>query len=592
MHVEYYLMKFKLLGKNLGVIILANLLMGCASQVTPSGEAKAQDNPKEPINNHSPPLSSPNVESFSSQQEEYFYKILVGEIAAQRAQTALAVQYFYEVSEYIQDPNLAERAARIALEAQNYSLAVKAARLWVKLAPKDPQAYQVLSGMLLHEQHTEEAVQQLETMLDNMKGESQEKLETIALFIEQHKDRKYALELMEKLVSKRQNDPIALLTYARLLIHVNLFDKALQRLQQLLKIAPDHDQGVPLYAYVLDKQDQTGQALQWLNTGLLKHPEKYEWRLVYARMLAKTEQFDKAIEQYLQLLSQSSDKADILYALGVLSLQTEQLSTAKNYFLELLKLGDREDTAYYYLGQIFEMEKDLSQALSWYRKIEGGVHYLNAQARIAMILVEQEHLDQALEHLHNIRTDNEKDVLKLLQFEAELLIDQKQYERAIDTYNRALTQAPDDTELLYMRALLAEQMGRMDQLEQDLRHILAIDPNHIQALNALGYSLADTTDRYQEAYDLVKRAFELRPDDYYVLDSMGWVLHKMGKHQEAITYLQKALTKKSDPEISAHLGEVLWANGDKEKAKKIWEDALKEFPEDEKLRDVVNRFLP
>ena len=591
MRVEHDRMKFKLLGKNLGVIILANLLMGCANQVTPSGEAKAQENPKE-LQNHSPPLEGSSKNTFSSKQEEYLYKILVGEIAAQRGQTALAIEYFYDVAEYTQDPNLAERATRIALDAQNYSLAVKAARLWVKFAPKDPQAYQMLSGMLLHEQRTEEAVQQLEAMLDNMKGESQEKLETIALFVEQHKDRKYALELMEKLVSKRQNDPIALLTYARLLIHVNSFDKAVERLKQLLKVAPEHDQGVPLYAYVLDKQDHTDQALQWLHTSLLKHPEKYEWRLVYARMLAKTEQFDKAIEQYLQLLPQASDKADILYALGVLSLQTEQLSTAKNYFLELLKIGEREDTAYYYLGQIFEMEKDLDQALSWYKKIEGNVHYLNAQARIAMILVEQGHLDQALEHLHNIRTENEEDSLKLLQFEAELLIDQKQYERAMDTYNRALTQAPDNTELLYMRALLAEQMGQMDQLEQDLRHILAIDPNHIQALNALGYSLADTTDRYQEAYELVSKAFKLRPDDYYVLDSMGWVLHKMGRHQEASVFLQRALAKKNDPEISAHLGEVLWANGEKEKAKKVWEDALKEFPEDEKLRDVVNRFLP
>jgi len=585
-------MKLKSLGKNLGVIIFANLLMGCASQVTQLGEAEAQEAQKESKASLNSSPSHSKVVPFISRKQEYFYKVLVAEVAAQRGQAQLAAQNFYEVAQSLRDPDLAERATRTALHAQDYTLAAKAARLWVALAPKNPHAYQILSGILLRQKRTEEAVEQLEAMLDNMKGDSQEKLETIALFIEQQKDQTHALELMEKLVNKRQHDPVALLTYARLLIHVDLLDKALPLLQQLLKIIPDHDQGVPLYAYVLDKQNKTEQALQWLQTALLKHPQKHEWRLVYARMLANTEDLEKAIEQFHQLLSQYPDKADILYALGVLSLQTEQLQAAKSYFMDLLKTGERMDTAYYYLGQIFEMEKNLEQALAWYKKIENGPHYLNAQARMAVILVEQGYLEQALEHLHQVRVDNEKDTLKLLQFEAELLIDQKQYERAMETYNRALTQTPDDTDLLYMRALLAEQMGRMDQLEQDLRHILAIDSNHVQALNALGYTLADTTNRYQEAYDLIKKAYQLRPEDYYILDSMGWVLYKMGKYQEALSYLQKAQGRKNDPEIAAHLGEILWVSGKKELAKKVWEEALKAFPEDEKLRDVVTRFLP
>jgi Flp pilus assembly protein TadD len=133
-------------------------------------------------------------------------------------------------------------------------------------------------------------------------------------------------------------------------------------------------------------------------------------------------------------------------------------------------------------------------------------------------------------------------------------------------------------------------MSRIDLMEQDLRRILVKEPDNVQALNALGYTLADETDRYQEAYALVKRALELSPDDFYILDSMGWVMYRLGRHEEAIALLQKAMSLRQDPEIAAHLGEVLWVKGDKEAAKKVWETALQATPEDSRLLDVIKRF--
>ncbi|MDY6992115.1 MAG: tetratricopeptide repeat protein [Pseudomonadota bacterium] len=319
---------------------------------------------------------------------------------------------------------------------------------------------------------------------------------------------------------------------------------------------------------------------------------KQEWRLMYARMLANAQQFTQAIEQFQWLLPNYPDKADILYALGILSLQTEQLKTAKEYFKKLVHSEERLNTAYYYLGQIAETEDNLAQALSWYQKVDDGSNYLNAQARIALILVEQGQLDKALRHLHMVPVDNDEEALILTQFEAELLIEKQYYKRAMAVYNRALADEPDNVELLYMRALLAEKMGAITQLEQDLRRVLALEPDNVQALNALGYTLADHTQRYQEAYELIKQALSLRPNDYYILDSMGWVLYRMGHYAQAIKYLQKALEQQFDPEVSAHLGEILWNSGDREAAEAIWNKALEAFPDNPKLLEVIQRFLP
>ncbi len=231
-------------------------------------------------------------------------------------------------------------------------------------------------------------------------------------------------------------------------------------------------------------------------------------------------------------------------------------------------------------------------ALSWYRQVEGGSNYLTAQARIAAIFAKQGQLDKAVEHLQTVPFSNQEEAISMMLLEAELLDEHKRYHQAMETYDRALKLEQDNTDVLYMRAMLYEKMGKVPQLEQDLRRVLELEPNNIDALNALGYSLAEHTERYQEAYNLIKQALLLSPNDYYILDSMGWVLYKMGKYTEAITYLRKAHVLQHDPEVAAHLGEVLWKNGDQQMAKAVWKKALKAFPDDEKLRRVMQRFVP
>jgi len=348
---------------------------------------------------------------------------------------------------------------------------------------------------------------------------------------------------------------------------------------------------VPLYAYLLDKQGKHSLALKWLKEALDKFPQQQEWRLMYARMLVDAEQFEESIKQFKLLSQDSQQKADILYALGVLSLQIKDNSAAKKYFMALLDSGQKVNTARYYLGQIAQDAKDLQKAIYWYKQIDGGSNYLNAHARIALILAEQGELDKAIEHLRSLHAERQDEIINLMLLEAELLTDQKQYRQVMKIYDRVLNSAPDNIEVLYQRAMLHEKMGRIDLLERDLRRLLEIEPENADALNALGYSLTVHTDRYQEAYELIKQALLLSPTDYYILDSMGWVLYKMGQYAEAIAYLRKAQATREDPEMAAHLGEVLWMSGERQAAKEVWEKAQKTFPNDEKLREVIRQFL-
>ena len=281
----------------------------------------------------------------------------------------------------------------------------------------------------------------------------------------------------------------------------------------------------------------------------------------------------------------------MLYWLGNLYLQANRLDDAEMYFKRLVDQDDRYENAKYLLGRIAEERKDFDKASVWYLSVQNGDYAFDAQVRYGMIVSKRKSVDEALTYLRTIKTNNVTQENVLAEAIAELLVSEKRYADAMDVYDKALGDRYN-ADLLYSRAMLAEKMDMLDIAEEDLRTILDKEPDNSQALNALGYTLADRTDRYQEAYDLIKRALTLEPNSYYFLDSMGWVLYRLGRHEEAIDYLRKAMALTQDPEIAAHLGEVLWVDGDKKGARRVWETALKQTPEDAKLIDVIKRFTP
>lgn len=523
--------------------------------------------------------------------EDILYKTLVAEFAGQRGELDVAVENYLELAFLTRDPKYVERATRIAIYARDTAAATEVATLWVELDPLNPDANQVLAVMYLRAGEIEEALEHLEVILDYSHGKLDQKLWMIANMLGREKDRGLVMQVLEHLLENRQKDADALYAFAHVAARMDRPERAIELLEATLELKPDNDNAAMSYISILQKQGKGGEALEWLEATLPKRKDNdFNLRSAYARLLTDAKRFDDARRQFEILSVQAPNNSDVLFALGLLYLQSNRLDEAQLYFKRLVTNNLRSDDANYYLGRINEEKKNFEEAGDWYESVQQGNNQFDAQVRHALILAKLGDLDAARDKLHGISARDETQQTILVQAEGELLIEIHLYDEALAVFDAAIDGKKFNADLLYARAMLAEKMDRFELLEQDLRRILVHEPDNVQALNALGYTLADTTDRYQEAYDLISRALALSSGDFYILDSMGWVLYRLGRLDEAITYLKQAMSIRRDPEIAAHLGEVLWVKGDREAAKEIWETALQETPDDSKLLEVIRRF--
>jgi tetratricopeptide (TPR) repeat protein len=518
------------------------------------------------------------------------YQLLVGEVSAQRGELEMSAHAYQQAAAFTRDLRLARRATQIAVYAQDYTTALKAARLWVELAPEALDARQSLAALLIRQGRADEALAHLEALLKLSRDGSAHGFMLVTNILAREQDRRRALQVMEALMAPRGDDVNALFAYANLAYLVEEYALAGQQIERLLGVQPGLPRALVLKANVLRKQGRDDEALEAYRTALDAMPQDNALRLGYARMLVDMERLPEAREQFRMLGSQLSDNADVAYAEGLLAMQAGDLAQAERHFKHLLTLEQRVDEAAYALGQIAETRGRTDEALRWYRQVSDGNNYLDAIVRSAVLINRQQGLAAARAYLHGIELQTSQQELRLYLVEGELLRDEGAREEAQQVYDAALQQFPDNVELLYARAMNAEGLGRLDLLERDLNAILKQEPDNVQALNALGYTLADRTDRFDEAYDLIRRAYEQRPDDPAIIDSMGWVTYRLGRLDEAEGYLRQALEKHFDAEIAAHLGEVLWVRGRQDEARQIWHDALQRDPGHVLLKQVIERF--
>ncbi len=359
-----------------------------------------------------------------------------------------------------------------------------------------------------------------------------------------------------------------------------------------MQSSPDDLTAVLLYAQTLQSQGKSAEALEHLSAALSRRPDDAGLRVAYGRLLVSAKRYDEAVGEFQRVVDRNPENGEARYALALLLLQTERLDEAEQQLRALATRNTRQTSARFYLGQVAETRGRLDEAISWYRQVEQGEHFVDAQVRLGVLLARQGRLEQAREQLQSVETANARDRVRLYLVEAELLTDAGRPQDALAVHNLALEEFPEDADLLYARAMVAERLDRLDLLEADLRAILSRDPSHVQALNALGYTLADRTDRYAEAYELIAKALAQRPDDYYILDSMGWVLYRLGRPAESIEYLRRAADRSDDAEVAAHLGEVLWVLGQQAEARQVWEAALQRDPGNKRVLEVMRRLAP
>ena len=526
--------------------------------------------------------------------EDILYDILVGEIAGQRGQFDTAVESLGRAAKKTRDPRLAERATRAAVSAKRYEDALLYAQLWVELRPKSEEAHERVASTLMALQRPLQAALHFENMLALAADEKSRGrvYRRVGAVLGRQQDRVAAIEVMRTLVDKNKENAHAHFALAYLAVRTDDLDVAVESATEALRLKPDWDEAALFKAGILVSQKDDVEAQAFYEKYLVGHPDSVKVRLNYARYLVDIKQWEKARSQFLQVLKDSPEDADALYASGLLSLQTQRLDDAAKYLEAAVKLRPENQQTRIYLGQVAEEKKDYAEAARWYNEVILGEHYFEAQTRLAVVIARQGDLEGARRRLHEIEARSDEQRVHLYLAEEQVLREAKKHKEALTVLDGALDAIPADKDLLYARALIEEKLGLVELTERDLRLVLQQEPENAQALNALGYTLADRTERYDEALELIQRALTLKPEDPFILDSMGWVQYRLGNNEEAIKYLRQALSIRNDAEISAHLGEVLWVTGDRKQARTIWNEAIGNTPDSDILRGVIRKFDP
>ena len=562
-------------GLGFGGLLLLN---GCATAV----DAQAPSDVEFPIR--------PTVQR--SAGAELMYQVLTAELAGKRDQLEVALGSYRQVATVSTDPRIAERAAMLALLMKDHPVALELAQRWRTLAPADDQARQALALALLRNGRVDEAASDLETVRRlASKKDRQEGYATLASLLSQVDDKPAALRVMGQFRDRNPRSASAQYYYAMLAAAAGERAAALTSLDQALARNPKLAAAHLLRTRILLDQDDRAAALAGLGKAVAALPRDRNLRMSYARLLVESEQMDLARREFATLLNQNPKDTDALYALGLLAGETRQFDLAESYFVDLIKRNVRLADAYFELGRVEEQRGNYAKAREWYERVVGDDRSLSARMRIGVTLAKAGDPTATVNrHFEALRRANPQNSIMLYLAEAEALREAERFQEAFATLERALQLHEGDKDLLYARALLAERIDRLDVLERDLRAIIAADPKNGQALNALGYTLADRTDRYPEALGYIERALAILPEDAAVLDSMGWVQYRLGDYPKALEYLRRAYQINPDAEIAAHFSEVLWVSGRREEAKKIWRAAQRKTPDSRHLRQVQERF--
>ena len=521
--------------------------------------------------------------------EPMLYEFLLGEIALQRGDLPLAAQTFLDLARRTSDPRVARRAVEVANQARMPELALEAARTWQELDPASPQALQVLAALLVANKRAEEALPHLEKLLATEGVSPENGFMQLNRLLAANPDKAANLRVVRTLASKYPKLPQAHFAVAQAAASAGDDDAAIAAVHRASALRPDWELAALLEAQIVQRRSPAA-AAKVLGDFVAKNPNSREARLNYARLLILDKRLPEARKQFEAVLAASPGNTEVIYAVGLLAFQLKDYEVAEQNMKRLLTANYRDaDGVRYVLGQIAEEQKRWPQAIKWYEGIGEGEHQLAARMRIANAMAKQGKLDEARGYLKRVAADNPGEEAQIIVAEAQLLREANRNQDAFKLLADALQKDPDQPELLYDYALTAEKLDRFDVLESNLRKLIEVRPDHAHAYNALGYSFAERNTRLPEARKLIERALELAPDDYFIVDSLGWVLYREGDLKGAAEQLRRAYVGRPDAEIGAHLGEVLWVMGERDEANRVWQESLKASPDNETLQKTIKR---
>ena len=528
--------------------------------------------------------------------EQFLYEYFLSEIAGQRGDTALAFGGVLDLARKTRDPRLARRATELAFQAGNMSQAREATTLWLQLEPESPVARQVLGRL---------AGVDLENTKATLTRWLAEPGKAAVLFMQippllaRFPDKIKVDAAMQDLAKPYPRLAEAQFALAQVALFSGDSVRSLAAIDEALRLKPAWSRAVILKAQILRESSAESAALL-LSDFLKAHDDARDVRLAYARILVANKAFARARGVFLRVdrdnLRDKVIDADIPYAIALISQQLEEYAEADRQLKRTLEMSPRDpNPVLFNLGVVAEALKDSEAALGWYRRVGAGEYFVGAKLKTATLLGKRDGLATGRKFLLDAQeseSDSPEIQAQLVLAESQLLRDSKAYGEAFAVLTAALVKAPNSAELLYDRAMVADKLDKLDALESDLRRVIELKPDYAHAYNALGYTFAERNKRLGEAQALIQKALSLAPDDPFIQDSMGWVHFRMGNTDAALAALRKAYQARRDPEIAAHLGEVLWVAGQREEAQKLWRAALQESPGNDSLTALLEKYRP
>ena len=539
-----------------------------------------------------PPVETPPVLPNVKLSSDLLYEYLLSEIAAQRGNDTVAVEGSLDLAKKTRDPRLAMRAAKLALQFGQSDSAIEALKIWRDTDPSSILAKRMLSSVLLRSGKLDEARDEFVNLLKADESHTAQNFIQIYQMLATYPDQAAALKLMRDLAQPYPRVAEAHWAVAQLAQASGDEELALNEAEQARSLRPEWDMAVSLEAILLQKNNPQ-RGLDMLHGYLANYPDAHEIRLQYARALLDQKQYKLAREQFKYMADKNPDNPEFAYAIALISLQLNDLKSAETELKQALSKGKKDQgTVQYYLGQLSEAKNNDDEAITYYRQVKNGEFLVPAQIRTAYLLSKHGQLAEARQILHEVQTTDNEQRAKLAMIEAQLLREANQFDEAYRVLNQALEKLPNDIDLLYETAMMADKIGKPDVFEELMRKLIKIKPDHAQAYNALGYGMLERNERIPEAMKLVEKALQLAPNDPSIMDSVGWGYYRSGKLDDSVKMLRRAYAGNANPEIAAHLGEVLWVRGDKAEARKIWRESLKENPGNEPLLTVMKKFDP
>lgn len=518
--------------------------------------------------------------------------ILQAEIALQRNEYKQASEQYREAAEGSDDVEIARQATQISYTYGFNEDALRAAERWVELDQDSDEALLYLAQLQLRNGDLRGARGSFRALLERSEDPGDERLVALIPFLSEE-DPEDGQWLMSELAESYEDSAWAHYAAGVMALQADDSEEARARAEQAMELEPDWIQPQLLYARSLLLAGEREAAIDYTARLVGDDPDPDpEARLELAVMYLSADRDDDALSQVNQILLEQPARTDALRLMAIINFSNDHLDAAWSDFQDLLSSGQYTMDAMFYMGRIADRRLEYDDAVALYSQVISGSNVVLAQSRAGEIMLEQGKPEMALQHLEGFGETHPSHAIDMMQARADILGRMERHEDALELYDRVIEYRPDSERPMLGKAELMLRMGQLEGAIELYREAVDRWPDSAFALNALGYTLADRTDRYDEAERLIKKAMEIEPDSGAIIDSWGWVLYRQGQLDEALSELKRAYGILKDPEVAAHIVEVLWKLGRTEEAKKTLQDAERSFPENELLERVRERAFP